>query len=80
LTDRPIPPEEDITRLTGHRFPQVILDEERVVARGEVSALRQVQGESLANRKVWLEHAERGILLEGTAVVVLDALVALTQA
>jgi acyl dehydratase len=53
------------------RFPQVVLDGERVVARGEVGALRQEQGEQLADCKVWLEHAERGILLEGDAVIVL---------
>ena len=53
------------------RFPQVVLDGERVVARGEVSTLRQEQGEQLADCKVWLEHVERGILLEGDAVIVL---------
>jgi acyl dehydratase len=54
------------------RFPQVVLDGERVVARGEVSALRQEQGEQLADCKVWLEHAGCGVLLEGEAVVVLS--------
>jgi acyl dehydratase len=51
------------------RFPQVVLDGERVVARGEIIALREAQGESVADCKVWLEHAERGVLLEGTAIV-----------
>ena len=51
------------------RFPQVVLDGERVAARGEVSALREENGEQLADCRVWLEHNERGILLEGTAVV-----------
>lgn len=51
------------------RFPQVVLDGERVIARGEIITLREVQGEPLADCKVWLEHAERGVLLEGTAVV-----------
>ena len=51
------------------RFPQVVLDGERVVARGEIIALREAQGESVADCKVWLEHAERSVLLEGTAIV-----------
>jgi acyl dehydratase len=53
------------------RFPQVVLDGERVIARGEINALRQEQGVTLADCKVWLENSERGILLEGTATVVL---------
>lgn len=51
------------------RFPQVVLDSECVVARGEVTALREESGETLADCAVWLEHAERGVLLEGTALV-----------
>jgi acyl dehydratase len=61
----------DCLRRLVMRFPQVVLDGERVVARGEVSALRQEQGEQIADCKVWLEHAERGVLLEGDAVIVL---------
>jgi acyl dehydratase len=53
------------------RFPQVVLDGERVVARGEVTALREENGTALAECRVWLEHAERGVLLEGSAVVTL---------
>ena len=53
------------------RFPQVVLDGERVVARGEVTALREEQGETLAECRVRLEHDERGILLEGEALVLL---------
>jgi acyl dehydratase len=53
------------------RFPKVVLDGERVIARGEVTALRNMDGEQLAECRVWLEHAERGILLEGSAVVTL---------
>ena len=53
------------------RFPQVVLDAERVVAKGKVSALRVEQGVTLAECAVWLEHAERGVLLEGAATVVL---------
>jgi acyl dehydratase len=51
------------------RFPQVVLDGERVVARGEITALRREQGEQLAECKVWLEQAKRGVLLEGNAVI-----------
>lgn len=51
------------------RFPQVVLDGEHVVAGGVITALREHNGEQLADCNVWLEHAERGILLEGTASV-----------
>ena len=61
----------DALRRIVMRFPQVVLDGERVVARGEISILRQEQGVTLADCRVWLEHVERGILLEGTATVVL---------
>lgn len=56
------------------RFPQVVLDGERVIARGTVTALRQEQGQTLADCAIWLEHEERGVLLEGTATVSLAAL------
>ena len=59
-----------IRRIVMH-FPQVVLDEECVVARGEITALRQVQDELLADCRIWLQHRERGILLEGSATVVL---------
>ena len=52
------------------RFPQVVLDGERVVSRGTIRALREENGEQLADCDIWLEHAERGILLEGSATVV----------
>lgn len=50
-------------------FPQVVLDGECVVARGEVYDMTTEGNEHLAHCNVWLEHAERGVLLEGTAVV-----------
>lgn len=53
------------------RFPQVVLDGERVIARGEIIALRKDKDEQLVDCKVWLEHEERGVLLEGTATVCL---------
>jgi len=55
------------------RFPQVVLDGERVVARGSITALREVEGELLADCSIRLEHAERGVLLEGEATVSLTA-------
>ena len=51
------------------RFPQVVLDGERVVARGIVTGLRAESGQQLVDCDIWLEHAERGVLLEGTATV-----------
>ena len=56
------------------RFPQVVLDGERVVARGEITALRVERGEALADCRVWLEEETRGTLLEGEATVSLDGL------
>ena len=53
------------------RFPQVVLDGERVVARGSIQSLRSVDGELLADCEVRLEHAQRGILLEGEVTVAL---------
>jgi acyl dehydratase len=53
------------------RFPQVVMDEERVVARGEITALREQQEQRLADCRIWLEHQERGVLLEGTATIAL---------
>ena len=53
------------------RFPQVVLDEERVIARGEITALREEQEQRLADCRIWLEHQDRGVLLKGTATVVL---------
>jgi acyl dehydratase len=59
----------DSIRRIVMRFPQVVLDNERVVARGEVVSVEHVQGERLAQCRIWLEHADRGVLLEGTATV-----------
>jgi len=53
------------------RFPQVVLDEERVVAKGVVIATREERGTLLADCDIWLEHADRGRLLEGSATVAL---------
>ena len=51
------------------RFPQVVLDGERVVARGIITALHEHGEQRLAECDIWLAHHERGILLEGTATV-----------
>jgi acyl dehydratase len=50
-------------------FPKVVLDEDCVIARGTVTALREDQGVQLADCDIWLEHSERGVLLEGKATV-----------
>ena len=51
------------------RFPQVVLDGERVVARGEVTALEGDGPQCTAICTIRLEHEERGVLLEGEATV-----------
>jgi acyl dehydratase len=53
-------------------FPQVVLDEDCVIARGTITALREEQGIQLADCDIWLEHSERGVLLEGKATVQLS--------
>ena len=52
-------------------FPQVVLDEDRVIAKGRITALREIDNQHLADCDIWLEHAERGKLLEGQATVLL---------
>jgi acyl dehydratase len=63
----------DCIRRIVMRFPQVVLDGERVVARGEITALRREQDQMLADCNIRLEHEQRGVLLEGTAIVCLTA-------
>jgi acyl dehydratase len=53
-------------------FPKVVLDEDRVIARGTITALREENGVHLADCEIWLEHSERGKLLEGKATVQLS--------
>jgi hypothetical protein len=38
---------------------------------GTVTALREAAGEQLADCDIWLQHSERGVLLEGEACVAL---------
>ncbi len=52
-------------------FPQVVLDGDCATARGEVTGLRQEDGEQLADCRIWLEVKGRGIALEGSAVIAL---------
>ncbi len=54
-------------------FPQVVLDEDRVIANGTIATLREEHGEQLADCDIWLEHSERGVLLEGRATIQLPA-------
>jgi acyl dehydratase len=63
---------ESIRRIVM-RFPQVVLDGERVIARGKISAVREEHGVWLADCEIWLEHSDRGVLLEGSATVTLPA-------
>ena len=51
------------------RFPQVVLDGEEVIARGKITGLSEQTGEPMAECSIWLEHAERGVLLEGEATI-----------
>jgi acyl dehydratase len=54
-------------------FPQVVLDEDRVVARGTITDLREENGVQLADCDTWLEHEDRGVLLKGRATVKLSS-------
>ena len=53
------------------RFPQVILDGEKVTACGEVTGLRAENGERLADCRIWLAREGSEPPLEGTATVAL---------
>ena len=53
-------------------FPQVVLDEERVIAKGTIISINKDSGQTLAECDIWLEHEERGVLLKGSAIVKLD--------
>ncbi len=71
----------DCLRRIIMRFPQVVLDEDRVAARGRVTGISKRNGETLAECEVWLEllaardddgrnnQGRGGRLLEGTAIV-----------
>lgn len=57
-----------ITRLYM-TFPLVVLDGDRIVARGRVTGLREENGHTLAEVDVWLEREGSPPPLEGRAVV-----------
>ena len=50
-------------------FPQLVLDDYFVTAQGEVTGIREEDGETLADCDIWLHHEENGRLLVGSAVV-----------
>lgn len=51
------------------RFPQVILDGDRVIARGTVTAVRVEGDETLADCDIWLDREGSAPPLEGTATI-----------
>jgi acyl dehydratase len=60
-------------------FPQVVLDGDCVIAKGTINALRLLDAttgnakrKAVADCDIWLEHAERGSLLIGSATVLID--------
>jgi len=53
------------------QFPQVVLDDDCVIAKGIVRHIDDSSGTLLAECDVWLEHAKRGKLLLGSATVAL---------
>jgi acyl dehydratase len=52
------------------RFPRVVLDGDRVIARGRVTAVRQDGKDRLADCDIWLHREGGEPPLEGTATVV----------
>ena len=63
---------ESIKRLVM-TFPQVVLDEERVIAKGKISALYEKDNQHFSDCEIWLEEESRGILLKGSATVLLPS-------
>ena len=53
------------------RFPNVVLDGDRMVANGTVTAIREEDGVRLADCDVWLAREGEQPCLEGTATVAL---------
>jgi len=50
-------------------FPMAVLDEDHITARGEVTAIREVDGERLADCNIWLERPGTDHPLDGKAPV-----------
>jgi len=55
------------------RFPKAVLDGECVIASGRVTAVREENGERLADCDIWLEREGGDPPLEGHATVALPA-------
>jgi acyl dehydratase len=53
-------------------FPMAVLDGDRIVAKGKVTAVREEQGETLADCDIWLEREGTDPPLTGTATVKLS--------
>lgn len=53
------------------RFPQAVLDNDHITAKGVVTGLREENGETLADCDIWLEREGSKSPLEGTATVCL---------
>ncbi len=53
------------------RFPMAVLDGDHITAKGEVTGLREDNGERLADLRIWLERPGTKPPLEGTATVAL---------
>ncbi len=53
------------------RFPQAVLSEDHITAKGVVTGVRSEGGVSLVDCDIWLERAADDIPLEGTATVCL---------
>ena len=54
-------------------FPQLVLDEDRIVACGKVTDIREENGETLVDCDIWLENDRDEKPLQGRATVVLPA-------
>ena len=54
-------------------FPKVVLDGDRITARGTVTGVREEGGERLADCDIWLEREPGDRPLVGTATVVLPS-------
>ncbi len=50
-------------------FPMVVLDEDHIIARGKVTAIREENGERLADCDIWLHRDGTNNPLEGKATV-----------
>lgn len=51
------------------RFPMAVLDGDHIIAKGEVTAVREEDGERFAECRVWLERKGTNPPLEGEATV-----------